>query len=102
MQTADFWASTPREINNRLAGWKELKAQENEEAYKLTRWQTWLTLLPHVKKNSLKSPQDLGALESEKELKIEVDKAAKLDPAAAAELIKKMDEFHRKNFSNKS
>ena len=59
LSVEEFWDLTPREFNNRLAGFFELQQVNQRMEWERCRWQTCYLLQPHSGKGKKIKPTDL-------------------------------------------
>jgi hypothetical protein len=59
LSVEEFWDLTPREFNNRLAGFFELQQFNQRMEWERCRWQTCYLLQPHTGKGKKIKPTDL-------------------------------------------
>lgn len=61
----DFWKLTLKEYILIAKGYYEVKSEEYKHTWEVARWQAFINLQPHIKKNSISNPLDLIKFEWE-------------------------------------
>jgi|TARA_R100000458_G_C8277521_1_gene253067 hypothetical protein len=82
LSVEEFWDLTPREFNNRLAGFFELQQFNQRMEWERCRWQTCYLLQPHTGKGKKIKPTDL--------IKFDWDKKDKKIKKLTAQELKQM------------
>ena len=86
MSHDDFWNMTPRELFNAISGYHEKSYNTDLQAWKRSRWETWLLLKIQLKAGAHFPITDLLPLDDE------IEKA----PEPSPEDLKRIAEIERK------
>jgi hypothetical protein len=80
---SSLYDMTFEEFGNAMLGFYELEEQRQRQEWERTRWLAMITITPHVKKGSVKKPQDITRFPWEEEKQAATDGLAILRQMAS-------------------